>query len=195
LSGYTLTGERESQPIVPGGGLVTNTASVGQESELYVSPYAATAERVEGIRKSRSQATIKKVASQQFPIADLRLLRVLLERASECVARLSAAAEDDQMERGIAGHELLEFLEELWLLRSLRGREWQRLVSLLQSALFRTSFERFTPQQCRCVGLLVNDYLTDSALTKDKMSRAMRILREAQINPWDALSESGTPTA
>ena len=103
---------------------------------------------------------------------------MLLERTSECAARLSAAAADDQMERGIAGQELLEFLEELWLLRDLRGREWQRLVSVMQSALFRTAFERFSPGQCKCVSLLVNDYLTDSALTKDKMSRAIGILRE-----------------
>jgi hypothetical protein len=192
MSSYTLTGEHVSQSTFRIGGFVQNTPSIGEGSELYTRPYIATAEIVTDTQKSRRHDKTGKVESSR-QIADLQLFRVLLEKVSECAARLTAATETDYMERGTAGNELFEYLEELWQLRSLREREWQTLLALIQSSLHKVAFEEYTSLQCKCVQSLVTEYLTDSELTKERVAVAMRMMREARLDVWRGLSGSENP--
>ena len=192
LSSYTLTGEHKPQFEIRAGNLVPNTPSIGGDSEYYTRPYATTAEPVMGFRKGRLRREPGEIETGAR-VADRRLFRLLLEKASECAGRLEAASEEEYMERGTAGNELLGYLEELWLLRGLCEREWQTLLAFIQSSLFKAVFEKFTPLQCECVRSLVVDYLPDSALTKDRVASAMRLMRESKLDVWRGLSESDDP--
>lgn len=191
---YTATGERDARMVESGGALVPNVPYAAVVSTLYIPSYQETAPSLGPSRLSRSAQPAVDVAAGQS-IADRRLLRLLLDGTEKCVGRLRAAGESDQeaMERATAGHELLEYLEEIWRLRGLREREWQKLLALVQSTLFRAAFETFTAEQSACVHALVANYLINSSLTKDDLAAAIRSIRAAGLDAWSGLSDGEKP--
>ena len=189
MSGYVSTGgdmgSRSGAGLITGGVFVPNAIAAGKGTEQYVPTYTETAPSLSTPKKSKTR---EHYSVSGISLADLRLFKLLIEKALSSAAGIVVG--EDAMERATAGHELLEYLEELWHLRSLRSREWQKLLALIQSSLFRAVFERFTPVQCGAVNTLIADYLVDSGLTRERLSSAVRILRDARIDAWSGLSEA-----
>ena len=189
MSEYEVTGGGGNQMMIRGAQLVPNSVSIGTAPELYVHPYFVTRSSVDTPRRGTQQKSDRAVVGLR--LADRRLFAVLLQKAVRCSSLLEEAgdSEEDAVDRANAGHDLLEYLEELWVIRDLREREWQKLLAVLQSALFRAVFEKFSLEQCRTVHGLVSEYLTDSSISRDKLSLAIKLLRKARIDPWSGLSE------
>lgn len=189
MAPYILTGEQETQTVVGAAGVVANVSAIGAASDLYLRPYIATDEPIVGSHRSRP-SNMQVSVETNVQVVNRRLFRSLLDTAAKHATELEEATHDEDayIDRGAAGHELLRCLQELWLLRDLREREWKQLLASMQSSLFNAIFESFTPLQGHCVKTLVVDYLSDSVMTKDRVARAIRILRKAQFDVWKGLS-------
>jgi hypothetical protein len=99
-----------------------------------------------------------------------------------------AATTSDPLKLADAGLSLRKRLQELWRLRKAREDEWAEVLNFLQSALS-GAFERFTVVQCNAVARVIEDHLAQGAVDDDQPSKVRRMLREAGLDPWRAISQ------
>jgi cytochrome P450 len=124
-----------------------------------------------------------KVVSQRYA------LNHYLAKAREEARRMKEESQyGNTLDLGIRGVALLDDLEELWRLRTVRELEWAEILNLLQSALAKEQFERFTPHMCNAVLKVVSEYLGSGATDRDDVRDALRILQDAALDPWKAIS-------
>jgi hypothetical protein len=100
----------------------------------------------------------------------------------------SCAQAGDLMELGNAGFALTAALNELWELRDEREGDWGDLLNLLQGALAKEEFEKYTVQQCTAVRMIIADHLGSGCVDLDDIERSLRLLRAAGLDPWKGIS-------
>jgi hypothetical protein len=106
-----------------------------------------------------------------------------LAREMESSARVS-----DLMELSNAGFALVATLDELWDLRDEREDDWGDLLNLLQGALAKEEFEKFSIRQCAAIRMIIADHLDAGCVDMDDIERSLRLLREAGLDPWKGIS-------
>ncbi len=106
-----------------------------------------------------------------------------LAREMEFSARVG-----DLMELSNAGFGLAAALGELWGLRGEREDDWGDLLNLLQGALAKEEFEKFSVQQCAAIRMIIADHLDAGRVDMDDIERSLRLLSEAGLDPWKGIS-------
>jgi hypothetical protein len=101
---------------------------------------------------------------------------------------LDAAKSGEMMEVASAGMALMDCLQELWKLRSVREDEWGALLNFLQTSLAKEDYEKFTFDQCQAVHTVVTNYLAGPLTGDDDVSKARLVLQVAGFDPWKAIS-------
>ena len=94
----------------------------------------------------------------------------------------------DLIELSNAGFRLAHLLADLWELRDEREDDWSDLLNVLQAALAKEEFERFSPNQCYAIGVVISDHLAAGAVDIDDIERSIKLLREAGLDPWKGIS-------
>ncbi len=100
----------------------------------------------------------------------------------------SSARVSDLMELSNAGFALTAKLDELWDLRDEREDDWGDLLNLLQGALAKEEFEKFSVQRCTAIRMIIADHLDSGCVDIDDIERSIRLLREADLDPWKGIS-------
>src|SRR6266498_122695 len=106
-----------------------------------------------------------------------------LAREMESSARVS-----DLMELSNAGFALTAALDELWDLRDEREDDWGDLLNILQGALAKEEFGKFSIQRCAAIRMIIADHLDAGCVDMDDIERSLRLLREAGLDPWKGIS-------
>lgn len=116
-------------------------------------------------------------------------IRRLLARAESEAMRMEGLAEGaDLIELSNAGFALRESLADLWQLRSERESDWGDLLNFLQGALAQEQFERFRLNQCQAIRSVIVDHLGSGVTDADDIERSLKLLCEAELDPWKAIS-------
>lgn len=87
-----------------------------------------------------------------------------------------------------SGFSLTHTLDDLWALRSEREADWGDLLNLLQGAIAKEEFERFSAQQCAAIRKTITDHLAGGYVEIDDIERSIRLLRDAGLDPWKGIS-------
>jgi hypothetical protein len=87
-----------------------------------------------------------------------------------------------------AGFGLKRSLDELWTIRRDREERWADLLNLLQGALAREEFERFSAEQCLAIKEVLADHLRPWTVDDDDIRTSLRIMRRAGLDPWRPIS-------
>ncbi len=184
----TVTGGVTQPNLFSAPGIVKNTIMTEGRCQAYDRPYAQSAKEV-AIRTVPRQRPHKGMSSSALLVSERSALTTYLQKAVQCAENMEYAVnEQDAIGIAIAGNGLIEFLNELWRLRTIREREWQKVLNFLQSALSKVVFEELTPEQCRGIRTTVVDFLAAGALTKYRTATAIRIMREAGLDIWKGIS-------
>ncbi len=184
----TVTGEVPQPNLFSAPGIIKNTSMTEGRCQAYDRPYAQSAKEV-AIGTVPQQIPHKGIANSTLLVSQRSALTAYLQKAVECVENIvSAMNEHDAMGIAIAGNGLIEFLNELWRLRTIREREWQKVLNFLQSTLSKVVFEELTSEQCQGIRTTVIDFLAAGALTKHRTAIAIRTMRESGLDIWKGIS-------
>lgn len=115
---------------------------------------------------------------------------------SHCLIRANQIASEwesyaqigDLIELSNAGFALVAVLDDLWKLRGEREADWGDLLNLLQGALAKEEFERFSIQQCTAIKDLISKHLAADEVTLDDLENSIKLLRETGLDPWRGIS-------
>ena len=113
----------------------------------------------------------------------------LLPRADALAHELErAVVTEDLMGLSNAGFALVQVLDELWAHRNKREADWGDLLNLLQGALAKDDFERYTAQQCTAIKEIISKHLAADEVTLHDIENSIQLLREAGLDPWKGIS-------
>jgi transcriptional regulator with XRE-family HTH domain len=168
---------------------IARALSYQLEPKLNAAPAASI---VSGLREKRQPANhsqsarITETTGNQAQRQAVRHHLAAAERwANEM---MSDAQTGNLMELSNSGFALTAVLDELWALRDEREADWGDLLNLLQGALAKEEFERFSTQQCTAIRKIITDHLAGGYVEIDDLERSIRLLREAGLDPWKGIS-------
>jgi len=190
---YEPSGEGSNGVIIKKYGLLSPNVDV-QEGRL--SGYNIPYEKSGSISSPASIArrTHQKITSPSRGPARRDSVRRWLIRASEEASRMESLAQSgDLMELSNTGFRLQESLNELWKFRDEREEIWRDLLNILQGALAKEEFERFSVEQCQAISSVITDHLGAGAVDDDDVERSIRVLRKAGFDPWKGISGESIP--
>lgn len=114
---------------------------------------------------------------------------VILPRAQALAHELErAAGSGDLIGLSNTGFALVHVLDELWALRNEREADWGDLLNLLQGALAKEEFERYTVRQCAAIKEIISKYLFANEVKLSDFESSVKLLREAGLDPWKGIS-------
>lgn len=113
--------------------------------------------------------------------------------AREAAAALvQAAATTDRKSLKTAADQLDESLAQLWDLRAAHDIDWRTILNHVQGLLrvffLENRVERLTTKQSQILQTLVQDYLSPAAKTVDDLKKALRLIEEAEFDPFAGIS-------
>ena len=112
----------------------------------------------------------------------------LKEAMKEAQSMEAAAESGDLMDLSIAGNRLRSSLNDLWGMRCDREDDWGDLVNILQVVIAQKEFERYRPDQCKAIQLIISRHLGGGRTDIDDLKSSIRLLRKAEFDPWIGLS-------
>ena len=128
-------------------------------------------------------------APRTSPTAGSDTLQRHLAAAEHWAAEMAASAQTGNLlELSNAGFALGATLDELWALRGEREADWGDLLNLLQGALAKEEFERYSAPQCAAIGKIIRDHLAADQVELDDLEHSIGLLREAGLDPWKGIS-------
>ena len=143
------------------------------------------------IRHENSELLLQ-LTQQRYELKHVRFgnpQRTLLQQAEWHANELEDAARTgDLMALSNAGFGLTAALDELWEQRNEGETDWADLLNLLQGALAKEEFERYSTQQCAAIKEIISKYLTADEVKLDDIENSIRLLREAGLDPWKGIS-------
>jgi len=177
-----------SEFSISGQGMLANTKVQDARCEYYDLPYAKSGVDKKQFLKERTAPSRRELAA---PItSQLYAVRKYSRDARDEAARMVRASKDGEiMEIASQGLALMDSLQVLWGLRSVREDEWASLVNFLQAALSKEEFERFTEEQCETVHIIIANYLAAGLVRDDEVTKARCLLRKVGLDPWKAISK------
>jgi len=101
---------------------------------------------------------------------------------------IKACAEENLIELSNEGFALQDTLAVLWELRSIRGDDWADLLNIVQGALQKEEFERFSADHCSAINEIVVNHLRPGAANDDDIERSIGLLRRVGLDPWKGIS-------
>ncbi len=157
----------------------------------------ATGERLEGVTR---MAQVPRLARKQGPSAG-PLIRPEARAAARAHwkgaraaagAMLRAAESQDVMGLAIAADDLDLALAKLWEERATRDLDWRTILNhaqgLLRQLFAARQVEQLTPEQCRCIGAIVDRHLGPATKTTDDLNETIRLIEDAGFDPYAAIS-------
>ena len=116
-------------------------------------------------------------------------IALLLNKAKRLAFEMESYARSGELiDLSNCGFSLTSTLEDLWALRDSRESDWKDLLNLLQGALAKEEFERYSLQQCIAVQKVITEHLADGYIEIDDLERSVRLLRDAGLDPWKGIS-------
>lgn len=113
----------------------------------------------------------------------------LLNKAKSLASEMESYARSGElMDLSNCGFSLIYTLDDLWALRENRESDWKDLLNLLQGALAKEEFERYSVEQCIAVRKVITEHLADGYIEIDDLERSIRLLRNAGLDPWKGIS-------
>ncbi len=113
----------------------------------------------------------------------------LKEAVKDAKLMESAAEAGDLMELSIAGNKLRSTLNDLWEARKDREDDWGDLVNTLQIVIAQKEFERYLPEQCKALQLIIERHLGGGRTDTDDLKSSIRLLRKAGVDPWIGIAK------
>ena len=177
-----------SEFSISGQGMLANTKVQDARCEYYDLPYVKSGVDKKQSLKERTAPSRREFAAPR--ISQFYAVRKYSRDARDEAARMVRASKDGEiMEIASQGLALMDSLQVLWGLRSVREDEWASLVNFLQAALSKEEFERFTEEQCETVHIIIANYLAAGLVRDDEVTKARCLLRKVGLDPWKAISK------
>jgi len=95
---------------------------------------------------------------------------------------------DDLIQASNWAHSLSQEFKSLWQFRDARENEWADLVNLLQIALPSQRYEDIPKESWIVISRIFSECLVDRTIRNDDTHRAIRLLKEAKLDPWCGIS-------
>lgn len=112
-------------------------------------------------------------------------------------AMLCAAESQDAMGLARAADDLDLALTKLWEGRAARDLDWRTILNhaqgLLRQLFAAKQVEQLTPEQCRCLGAIVDRHLGPATKTTEDLNETIRLIEDAGFDPYAAIA--GDPLA
>ncbi len=170
----------ETNPMQSGSGLERGfdlSTTGNRKNEL---PTGST-----GLRQSKSSVS----SSSNSLALSIRLVRTHSQKAIELAKQLvDACKSNDFMEQFRLGANLDDQLKLMWKHRKGRDDMWGKLLNFLQSAVKTVDYDTFVVEQ-GCAVLSVTEMLASSHVDRDDIRSAKRLLADAKLDHWFAISE------
>ncbi|MBW8003457.1 MAG: hypothetical protein FVQ80_15825 [Planctomycetes bacterium] len=127
---------------------------------------------------------------QVFNVSDRYAFREYLADALASAKHMIQAVNTDEvMDLASAGIDLLDNLYRLWRMRTLREDQWQTVLNFLQSALTHVEFENLNHNQCRAIERIIENYLSQGAISESEIEDAVEVLQQVDLDPWRGISK------
>ncbi len=130
-------------------------------------------------RLPEKQANNDLIAKKEHISRVLRSCREMLEDIVEI---------EDPIQVSNEAHALMREFKSLWQYRDARESEWGDLINLLQIALPGQNYEDVPKQTWIAISRIFEECLANRTLRNDDTRRAIRLLKEAGLDPWNGIS-------
>jgi hypothetical protein len=112
------------------------------------------------------------------------------KEAAEAMVR--AAEGQDAMGLAIAADDLDMALAKLWEGRATRDLNWRTILNhaqgMVRQLFAAKQVEQLTPEQCRCIGALLDRHLGPATKTTDDLNETIRLIEDAGFDPYGAIA-------